>query len=248
MQKKPPKSVVFCENNIEVMRRYPDKYFDLAFADVPFGIGESGKDHKSRNTAIKQRSGALIKPKQTEYERTDWDDAPPPPEFYTELFRVAKFVILKGCNYVDFPQKASSSGRIFWHKFTGNNDYSDGELMWTNCYGTIWYLPYMWNGMMQGKSLAEPHIPQPNKALNEKKLQPAHTPTLVCMALFSNEKHLPSPGSKILSTHTGSGSDRIAAYHLGHEFVGCENNKRNWQRQEKRFALYISQPDIHRGY
>jgi site-specific DNA-methyltransferase (adenine-specific) len=44
-----------------------------------------------------------------------------------------------------------------------------------------------------------------------------------------------SEGNKILDTHLGSGSSRIAAYKLGFDFVGCEINQRYYEAQEERF-------------
>lgn len=240
-----PSSVVFPESNLIVMPRYADHYFDLAWADVPFGINESKKCNSSRNTPVVQRSGNIIRPRQTKYKVSDWDNKPPGQLFYDELFRVAKGVIIKGENYISFAQKDSSSGRICWYKFNGDNDFSDAELMWTNLHKTVKFIPFMWNGMMQGKSLAEPHIAQPNKKLNEKRLQPGHTPVMFMQALF---RDYAKEGFKILSTHTGSGSDRIAAYDMGCDFVGCENNIDNWNGQEKRFKDYIIEQEIFRRY
>lgn len=42
-------------------------------------------------------------------------------------------------------------------------------------------------------------------------------------------------GDKILDTHLGSGSSRIAAYNLGFDFVGCEINKEFFDKQQERF-------------
>lgn len=49
------------------------------------------------------------------------------------------------------------------------------------------------------------------------------------------------PGDKILDTHLGSGSSRIAAYEAGLDFVGFEINKEYFDKQEERFARHIAQ-------
>ena len=48
-------------------------------------------------------------------------------------------------------------------------------------------------------------------------------------------------GDKILDTHLGSGSSRIAAYNLGFDFVGCEIDRENYEKQEERFAAHTAQ-------
>lgn len=46
------------------------------------------------------------------------------------------------------------------------------------------------------------------------------------------------PGNKILDTHLGSGSSRIACYEMGLDFIGCEINTEYFEAQEKRFEEY----------
>lgn len=52
------------------------------------------------------------------------------------------------------------------------------------------------------------------------------------------------PGYKILDTHLGSGSSRIAAYDAGLDFVGFEIDKYYFDEQEKRFQNHISQMSL----
>jgi len=56
--------------------------------------------------------------------------------------------------------------------------------------------------------------------------------------------HYAKPGDKILDTHVGSGSSRIACYDLGFDFTGYEIDKDYWEAQEKRFELHRSQQTI----
>lgn len=46
---------ITCEDNMVLMARYPDKYFDLAIVDPPYGIGESGKTNKSRSKLARSK-------------------------------------------------------------------------------------------------------------------------------------------------------------------------------------------------
>ena len=52
------------------------------------------------------------------------------------------------------------------------------------------------------------------------------------------------PGDKILDTHLGSGSSRIAAYNLGFDFVGCEIDEDYFKAQEERYQAHIAQASL----
>lgn len=106
------------EDNLELMKRYPDKYFDLAIVDPPYGIGmakgiEVGKWKRKIHTT------------------KDWDDATPTKEYWNELFRVSKNQIVWGGNYfIEYLKNTRCF--IFWDKKNGGNFMSDGELAWTS--------------------------------------------------------------------------------------------------------------------
>lgn len=82
---------------------------------------------------------------------------------------------------------------------------------------------------------------QGNKALNEKRIHPTQKPVALYQWIFANYA---KPGDKILDTHLGSGSSRIAAYDAGFDFVGCEIDKEYFDLQEKRFQEYSDQERI----
>lgn len=66
---------------MEGMKQFPDKYFDLAIVDPPYGIGESGKRNKSRSKL------AIAK----DYKPFIGDDLDSPNvDYFSELFRVSK--------------------------------------------------------------------------------------------------------------------------------------------------------------
>lgn len=87
--------------------------------------------------------------------------------YFDELRRVAKHYIVWGCNYFrwDF-----APGRIVWDKCNGKSSFSDCELAATDLISSVRLFRYMWNGMMQGKSIAEGHIQQGDKRKNEKRI------------------------------------------------------------------------------
>lgn len=51
-------------------------------------------------------------------------------------------------------------------------------------------------------------------------------------------------GDRILDTHLGSGSSRIAAWDAGLDFVGCELDKEYFDKQEARFAAHSAQINL----
>lgn len=246
MEKKEPKSDVSFLDCMEGMKNFSDKQFKIAVVDTNWGIGESSRDHASRNTPILQKStGNILNAPQPKYKKQDWDHKQPDHLYFDELFRVSEYQIIMGENYLRFKQKTMSTGRIVWDKVNGGSDFSDCEIFWTNLFPSVKLITYMWNGMFQGKSLAEPRKAQGNKQLNEKRIQSAHKPILLYRGIFTE---FVQPEWNILSTHVGSGSDRIAAYDMGFDFTGFENNLSNFKGQEIRFQQYKQQPELYRGY
>ena len=92
------------------MARYPDKYFDLAIVDPPYGIGISEN------------------PVRQAHAKKQWDKNIPPNEYFKELFRVSKNQIIWGGNYFDLPP---TQNYIVWDKVQPH-DFSLAmcELAW----------------------------------------------------------------------------------------------------------------------
>ena len=222
-------------NNRDYLKQFPDGFFDLVIDDPPYGIGESSKDHNSRNTPVLQSNGARLGIANKNYHRSNWDDAPPDQVYFDELFRVSKRRIIWGENHLSFSQKSLSSGRIVWDKLTGNNDFSDCEIAWTDLFSSVRQFRFMWSGMMQGISVSEGWKQQGNKKLNEKRMHCTQKPVALyiwCLKRFAKE------GWIVGDFHVGSGSSRIAADQLGFEFYGCEIDAVHFRDQEERFGLY----------
>lgn len=208
---------------------YPDNYFDLSIVDPPYGIKDDGRNHlgrvyKKSGDAIKKRdprNGKLIKVKPQTYKITSkYDDKQPSQDYFNELFRVSKHQIIWGCNYLKFDQKDKSSGRIIWDKVNGNTDQSDCEIAWTSLFSSIRMLSFMWNGMLQGKSLNEGKVSQGNNALKEKRRHPNHKPERLyawLVHLKQVKKHY-----KLLDTHVGSASSLEAFSKYNFSYVGYE--------------------------
>ena len=217
---------------MEYMRTLPDKAFDLAIVDPPYGIGEDGG--KSRSKFVTQKNGNRLYVEDGPYEKTGFDIAPPRQVFFNELFRVSKAQIIWGANYFTLPR----AGAIVWDKCNDGSDQSDGEIAFNSLTSRVDIFRYMWRGMMQGKSISEGTIQQGNKALNEKRIHPTQKPVALYEWLLMKYA---KEGWRILDTHLGSGSSRIAAYNLGFEFVGCEIEPTYFQLQEQRFAEHTAQ-------
>lgn len=214
---------------MEYMRTLPDKAFDLAIADPPYFSGPERRGYYGcKVSPIGVKMDYPISPK--------WDV--PTAEFFGELERVAKKYIVWGCNYFDY---VFAPGRIVWDKCNGDSSFSDCEIAATNCHDSVRLFRYMWCGMMQGKSIAEGGTQQGNKALNEKRIHPTQKPVALYEWLI--QKYA-KPGWKLLDTHLGSGSSRIAAHDLGFDFVGCEIEPTYFQLQEERFEEHTAQMNL----
>jgi site-specific DNA-methyltransferase (adenine-specific) len=108
-----------CMDNMELMAQFPDKHFDLAIIDPPYGIKRDGA------IATTSKHGG-----RKAHEFKGWDSNPPNAEYFNELRRVSKNQILWGANY--FPQYLPPSmGWIFWDKGQRICN-SDGELAFSS--------------------------------------------------------------------------------------------------------------------
>jgi site-specific DNA-methyltransferase (adenine-specific) len=107
------------ECNMELMARYPDKYFDLAIVDPPYGIGRDGSIKSTSKHG--GRKAHTFK---------GWDDKTPNEFYFKELFRVSKNQIIWGANYFT-KYLPKSMGWVFWDKGQRICN-SDGELAFTS--------------------------------------------------------------------------------------------------------------------
>jgi len=126
------------------MSTLPDKAFELAIVDPPYGIGAGEMNMgKGKNKTW----GASKK----------WDDESPSPEYFTELMRVSKNQIIWGGNYFDLPK---TGGWIFWDKERGKDvSFADGEMAWTNFLSVAKKAPVRFDGFI-GADLSRIHPTQ----------------------------------------------------------------------------------------
>lgn len=152
------------------------------------------------------------------------NDQKPNKEYFDQLFRISKNQIVFGYNHLS-DMLPTTKEFIFWYKHQPVSSYSDGELAWTSFTKTAKCFDYPFYGLI-GCGSTEPRI------------HPTQKPTELYSWIF---KHYANTGYKILDTHLGSGSSRIAAYDAGLYFVGFEIDKEYYEKQEERFAAHTSQ-------
>ena len=156
----------------------------------------------------------------------------PGKEYFDELLRVSKNQIIWGVNYFDY---SFGSGRIVWDKVNGQSSFSDCELAYCSLHDSTRLFRYMWNGMMQGKSISEGHIQQGNKKLNEIRIHPTQKPINLYRWLVQKYAR---KGDKILDTHVGSASSLIAFEEAGFEYVGFEKDPIMFEKAKNRLEEY----------
>jgi len=217
-----PKSEVFNEDCMEVMRRYPDKYFDLAVVDPPYGIGAGKKSFQSGTR------------KSYNHTDKDWDASTPTYEYWNELFRVSKNQIVWGANY--YADKLPiSRGWVYWHKMVLTDNYSQGELAWTSFDCVMKFVEYKYQGNYLGFRNS---ITTQSSTKEETRIHPTQKPIALYEWLI---KEFAVEGNLILDTHLGSQSSRIAAYKAKLDFVGCELDNEYFDAGNKRFNDFKSQ-------
>ena len=191
---------------MEIMKDYPDDYFDLAVVDPPYGLGMSkteqigtSKKHKIKN----------------------WDNAIPDKQYFYELKRISEKQIIFGVNHFD--GMGLNGGRIIWNKLGKDigrrkvaPTFSECEIAYYSGANNVKMFSYTYIGNVQGNDY---------QILwgNTRRIHPTQKPIALYKWIYANYAE---PGQKILDTHLGSGSNAIAAHYadMG-EFVGCELDK-----------------------
>lgn len=208
-----PFSEVYLEDCVTALKRFNDNHFDLAIVDPPYGINISSAGGYYH---VKGKGQA------NPHTKKDWDSGIPTDEYWEELFRVSKNQIVWGGNYMtEF--LSPSRCWIFWDKIKFVDNYADGELAWTSFDRNTKKVEIQHHGFLtkDGKSI-----------------HPTQKPVMLYEWTLMN---FAKEGDKILDTHLGSGSSRIAAYKGGFNFVGFEIDREYYEKQEKRFNDFKSQ-------
>lgn len=184
---------------IEIMKKIPDKYFDLCLTDPPYGINmDGGNIGKSFN-----------------HDKKSWDSKIPDKIYFDELKRISKNQIIWGGNYfTEFLEP--SRCWVVWDKNKAEGKettFAQGELAWTSFDENLRIFKYTWDGFIQGEA---------GNKIKEEKYHPTQKPISLmeyCLEKFSKE------GDKIIDIYGGSGTTAIACINKKRDFVICEKEE-----------------------
>ena len=195
-------SEVYLMDCITGMKHYPDKYFDLAVVDPPYGINIT-KSGRLGHYGGRGKS---------------WDVETPIEAFFLELWRVSKNRIIWGGNYFDLPPTRCF---IVWDK------NQPEEVSFASC-------EYAWTSFDES---AKTFYMRPQSA-DECRIHPTQKPVKLYEWIF---RWYAKDGMRILDTHLGSGSSRIAANKARLDFVGFEIDETYFRDSEERFKKFVCQ-------
>ncbi len=205
------------EDNMQLMARYPDNYFELAIVDPPYGIDDkiSTKSGLNKGNKFSQL-----------YNKKRWDKFRPENEYWSELLRVSKNQIVCGGNY--FAEKLPvSRGWIVWDKQGDKMSSVNNELIWTSFDVSI-------------KTFTRCH--GLDKGFMAKGVDKVFHPTQKPRKLYKWLLHnYAKQGDKILDTHLGSGSIAIACHDYKFDLVACELDKDYYNDAIKRIKNHVAQ-------
>lgn len=229
-------NVAYNMDCMEYMRTLPDKAFELAVVDPPYGISVTKQQLGARTglapdlqTSIKINKSRMhgagkLKDRAINKFNVEWDFQPPSQEYFKELFRVSRNQVIWGGNYFPLPP---TRGIVCWDKEQSFLNFSQWEMAWTSFDVPAKLFQCSNRGFLS-----------PDRS---EKIHPTQKPIDLYRWILQN---FAEPGDRILDTHLGSGSSRIAAYDLGFDFVGCEIDPDYFIAQEARFAAHTAQINL----
>ena len=200
---------------LEFMKDKPDKFYDLAIVDPPYGMKFGDYERGSMGIKVKERYTKTGKKK--------WDINIPDKQYFNELFRISENQIICGGNYFILPP---TQGFIFWHKQNPVPNFSDGEYLWTSFQVPAKCFDFRYYGNLSGNTSKEDPI------------HPTQKPVQLYRWLLQSYAY---PHQKILDTHGGSMSSAIACDMEGYDLDICEIDKEYFDAGVKRFNEYKRQ-------
>jgi len=201
---------------MEYMATVPDKYFDLAIVDPPYGIGMDGGKYGIDGAATAN-----------DYDKKDWDKIAPEKAYFEELQRISKNQIIWGANHFISRLPIDSSCWIVWDKDKVGGFFADCELAWSSFKSAVRKFKYTWHGFIQE-----------NMKNKEVRIHPTQKPVALYEWLLTNYAQ---KGQKVFDSHLGSGSSAIAAHYFGVDFVGCELDKDYFEAAKARVDMATKQ-------
>ena len=204
-------SEVFNTDCLEYMRTLPDKAFQLAIADPPYGVSYARGKNGYGVTVDKLPTHSDV----------DWDAKIPEKAFFDELLRVSDKVIIWGGNYFTHLLPVSKCW-IVWDKCDGMENksvFADAELAWTNMTKVVSLYRLRQLGFISATQDSD-------------RIHPTQKPTELYAWLL---RKYATEGDRIFDPMMGSQSSRIAAYKMGFDYVGCELDKEYFDKGCERF-------------
>lgn len=198
---------IYHGDSYKLIKEMSDKSIGLIFTDPPYGINADKGTNGYGNS------------KNTKY-IDDWDNETPSKEFFDEILRVGKKVIIFGGNY--FTDKLPQNNHwIVWDKQGGiefNNPFSSCELLWTNIQR---------NNVKKYVQIQQGFI----KDGYDEKIHPTQKPLELCKNII---KDYAEDGDIILDLFSGSGTICVASKELGYNYIGIEKNETHYKNSVDR--------------
>ena len=204
------------EDCMELLKRTPDNFYDLAICDPPYGIGIDGQ----KESICKNK-----KHNRKKHNHKGWDSAIPTKEYFDELFRISKNQIIWGANYFVENLQKGTKGWIVWDKGQHGLTMSDCEIAYSS-FEKATRIYTINRGLIAQKGGS---------------IHPTQKPEKLYRWLLENYA---KQGDKILDTHLGSGSIAIACHDYDFELTACELDKEYYNASIKRIKNHISQTKL----
>lgn len=205
---------------MEYMATLPDKHFELAIVDPPYGIARlSVEENRDPNSKFRRSMSKMVD------SAKKWNSIKPTELYFNELFRISKEQIVWGANNFQLPE---SEYFCVWDKQQTVDNFASAE--------------YAWVSMNYWKKPAKVFRYQIHAAnASESKIHPTQKPIKLYEWLLTNYA---KAGDKILDTHLGSMSSVIAANKMGFELTGCELDADYFAAGCKRVESALAQGDM----
>jgi site-specific DNA-methyltransferase (adenine-specific) len=216
---------LFHADCMEIMKQYPDNYFDIAIVDPPYDYS-IGKTYNILNSKkfLGTQEGRSKSGFKIGNSRINCLNEPPTSDYFNELFRVSKNQIIFGGNYFNLPLVTSW---LICDKENGENTFGDGEMAWTNFRNPL--------------RIIKTGIERNNR------IHPTQKPVKLYEKII---KKYVKNGFKILDTHFGSGSIALAVDKankidkMNLHITACEINKEYIDSSIKRISEQTCQSTL----
>jgi len=199
------------EDNMQLMARYEDDFFDVAIVDPPYGLGIDGQKEVKKGKKSDRKG----------HKQKDWDNAIPNKEYFNELKRVSKNQIIWGANYFVKHLQKGTKGWIVWDKAQYGLTMSDCELAYSSF-----------------NKPTRVYIKNRAVLISQNTIHPTEKPVKLYEWLLMNYA---KEGDKILDTHLGSGSIALACHNLKFDLTACELDKEYFDSAMKRLKQHQQQ-------